>query len=74
MQGLLSMKTEQADGNFSKDLLIILCLFSSPVTITDHVKPVCLPETSMMVERNAVCFLTAWRKTRGKAYSVRLKT
>ena len=68
------MKTEQADGNFSKDLLITLSLFFSPVTINDHVKPVCLPETSLMVGRNAVCFLTAWGKKRGKVYLVWLKT
>lgn len=64
------MKTEQADDNLPKDLLMILFLFSSPVTITDHVKPVCLPETSLMVGRNAICFLTAWGKTRGKEHSV----
>lgn len=68
------MKTEPAAGHFNKDLLIILSLFSSPVTITDRVKPVCLPETSLMVERNAVCFLTAWGKTRGKACLRRLIT
>lgn len=68
------MKIEQVDSNFSRDLLMILCLFSSPVTITDHVKPVCLPETGLMVERNAVCFLTAWGRTRGKSYLVWLET
>uniref|UniRef100_A0A663MT17 Plasminogen n=1 Tax=Athene cunicularia TaxID=194338 RepID=A0A663MT17_ATHCN len=49
---------------------IALLKLSSPVTITDRVKPVCLPENSLMVEGNAVCFLTAWGKTRGKAYLV----
>uniref|UniRef100_A0A8B9ZB46 Plasmin n=1 Tax=Buteo japonicus TaxID=224669 RepID=A0A8B9ZB46_9AVES len=48
------------------------CL-QDPVTITDRVKPVCLPETSLMVERNAVCFLTAWGKTRGTDTDNRLK-
>ncbi|GAB0186942.1 plasminogen [Grus japonensis] len=43
---------------------IALLKLNSPVTITDRVKPVCLPETNRMVERNAVCFLTAWGKTR----------
>ncbi|XP_050751137.1 plasminogen-like [Gymnogyps californianus] len=52
---------------------IALLKLNSPVTITDHVKPVCLPETSLMVERNAVCFLTAWRKTRGTDTDNRLK-
>uniref|UniRef100_A0A8C2SVL4 Plasminogen-like n=1 Tax=Coturnix japonica TaxID=93934 RepID=A0A8C2SVL4_COTJA len=48
---------------------IALLKLNSPVTITDHVKPVCLPETSLMIERNSVCFLTAFGKTKGKAYS-----
>ncbi|XP_074719076.1 plasminogen-like isoform X2 [Strix uralensis] len=52
---------------------IALLKLSSPVTITDRVKPVCLPETSLMVERNAVCFLTAWGKTRGTDTDNRLK-
>ncbi|KFQ71307.1 Plasminogen, partial [Phaethon lepturus] len=52
---------------------IALLKLSSPVTITDRVKPVCLPETSLMVERNAVCFLTAWGKTRGIDVDNRLK-
>ncbi|KAM6355363.1 plasminogen-like [Podargus strigoides] len=52
---------------------IALLKLNSPVTITDRVKPVCLPETSLMVERNAVCFLTAWGKTRGTNTGNRLK-
>ncbi|XP_040981174.1 plasminogen-like isoform X2 [Aquila chrysaetos chrysaetos] len=52
---------------------IALLKLNSPVTITDRVKPVCLPETSLMVERNAVCFLTAWGKTRGTDMDNRLK-
>ncbi|XP_009288273.1 PREDICTED: plasminogen [Aptenodytes forsteri] len=52
---------------------IALLKLNSPVTITDHVKPVCLPETSLMVERNTVCFLTAWEKTRGSDTDNRLK-
>uniref|UniRef100_A0A8B9MUB3 Plasminogen n=1 Tax=Accipiter nisus TaxID=211598 RepID=A0A8B9MUB3_9AVES len=52
---------------------IALLKLNSPVTITDRVKPVCLPETSLMVERNAVCFLTAWGKTRGTDTDNRLK-
>eukprot|EP00075_Anas_platyrhynchos_P001321 XP_005015962.2 plasminogen [Anas platyrhynchos] len=44
---------------------IALLKLHSPVRIGDHVKPVCLPETSLMVERNSVCFLTAFGKTRG---------
>ncbi|KFP33161.1 Plasminogen, partial [Colius striatus] len=43
---------------------IALLKLNSPVTITDRVKPVCLPETSLVVERNALCFLTAWGRTR----------
>ncbi|XP_040408480.1 plasminogen-like [Cygnus olor] len=46
---------------------IALLKLHSPVRISDHVKPVCLPETSLMVERNSVCFLTAFGKTRGNA-------
>ncbi|XP_075604620.1 plasminogen [Balearica regulorum gibbericeps] len=52
---------------------IALLKLNSPVTITDRVKPVCLPETNRMVERNAVCFLTAWGKTRGTDTDNRLK-
>ncbi|XP_064303022.1 plasminogen isoform X2 [Phalacrocorax carbo] len=52
---------------------IALLKLRSPVTITDHVKPVCLPETSLMVERNTECFLTAWGKTRGTDTDNRLK-
>ncbi|XP_061234719.1 plasminogen-like isoform X1 [Neopsephotus bourkii] len=52
---------------------IALMKLNSPVTITDRVKPVCLPETSLMVERNAVCFLTAWGKMRGTDTDNRLK-
>ncbi|XP_075269827.1 plasminogen [Opisthocomus hoazin] len=52
---------------------IALLKLDSPVTITDRVKPVCLPETSLMVERNAVCFLTAWGKPRGADTDNRLK-
>ncbi|KAM6126679.1 plasminogen-like [Pterocles gutturalis] len=52
---------------------IALLKLNSPATITDRVKPVCLPETSLMVERNAVCFLTAWGKTRGTDTDNRLK-
>ncbi|XP_071596575.1 plasminogen-like isoform X2 [Heliangelus exortis] len=52
---------------------IALLKLNSPVAITDHVKPVCLPETSLMVERNSVCFLTAWGKTRGIDTANRLK-
>ncbi|XP_064913636.1 plasminogen isoform X2 [Columba livia] len=52
---------------------IALLKLNSPVTITDHVKPVCLPETSLMVGRNAICFLTAWGKTRGADTDNRLK-
>ncbi|XP_009703613.1 PREDICTED: plasminogen-like [Cariama cristata] len=52
---------------------IALLKLKSPVTITDRVKPVCLPETSLMVERNAECFLTAWGKTRGTDTDNRLK-
>ncbi|XP_009484865.1 plasminogen [Pelecanus crispus] len=52
---------------------IALLKLNSPVTITDHVKPVCLPETSLMVERNTACFLTAWGKTRGTNTDNRLK-
>ncbi|KFQ30229.1 Plasminogen, partial [Merops nubicus] len=49
---------------------IALLKLDSPVTITDRVKPVCLPETNLMVERNAVCFLTAWGKTRDNRLKV----
>ncbi|KAM6139170.1 plasminogen-like [Phoenicopterus ruber ruber] len=52
---------------------IALLKLNSPVTITDRVKPVCLPETHLMVERNAACFLTAWGKTRGTDRDNRLK-
>uniref|UniRef100_A0A8B9IRQ4 Plasminogen n=1 Tax=Amazona collaria TaxID=241587 RepID=A0A8B9IRQ4_9PSIT len=52
---------------------IALMKLNSPVTVTDRVKPVCLPEASLMVERNAVCFLTAWGKTRGTDTDNRLK-
>ncbi|XP_040453260.1 plasminogen-like isoform X2 [Falco naumanni] len=52
---------------------IALLKLNSPVTINDHVKPVCLPETSLMVGRNAVCFLTAWGKKRGTDTDNRLK-
>ncbi|XP_009980392.1 PREDICTED: plasminogen [Tauraco erythrolophus] len=52
---------------------IALLKLNSPVTITDRVKPICLPETSLMVGRNAVCFLTAWGKTRGINTDNRLK-
>lgn len=60
------------DDHLSKYLFFV-GLFSSPITITDRVKPVCLPETSLMMERNSVCFLTAFGKTEGKAYAVGLK-
>ncbi|XP_071405510.1 plasminogen-like isoform X2 [Pithys albifrons albifrons] len=52
---------------------IALLKLNSPVTITDHVKPVCLPPTSLMVERNAECFLTTWGKIRGTNADNRLK-
>uniref|UniRef100_A0A8C2Y6Y4 Plasminogen n=1 Tax=Coturnix japonica TaxID=93934 RepID=A0A8C2Y6Y4_COTJA len=52
---------------------IALLKLNSPVTITDHVKPVCLPETSLMIERNSVCFLTAFGKTKGTDTGKRLK-
>ncbi|XP_027652786.2 plasminogen-like isoform X4 [Falco peregrinus] len=52
---------------------IALLKLNSPVTINDHVKPVCLPETSLMIGRNAVCFLTAWGKKRGTDTDNRLK-
>uniref|UniRef100_A0A8B9Q4V4 Plasmin n=1 Tax=Apteryx owenii TaxID=8824 RepID=A0A8B9Q4V4_APTOW len=50
-----------------------LLKMSSPVMLTDHVKPVCLPETSLVAERNTVCFLTAWGKTRDTDGDNRLK-
>ncbi|XP_010177406.1 PREDICTED: plasminogen-like [Mesitornis unicolor] len=52
---------------------IALLKLNSPVTITDRVKPVCLPEANLMVERNTACFLTAWRKTRGAKTDNRIK-
>ncbi|XP_040523873.1 plasminogen [Gallus gallus] len=52
---------------------IALLKLNSPIKITDHVKPVCLPETSLMIERNSVCFLTAFGKTKGTDTGKRLK-
>ncbi|XP_065585755.1 plasminogen-like [Cyrtonyx montezumae] len=52
---------------------IALLKLNSPITMTDHVKPVCLPEISLMMERNSVCFLTAFGKTKGTGTDNRLK-
>uniref|UniRef100_A0A8C9FAX8 Plasmin n=1 Tax=Pavo cristatus TaxID=9049 RepID=A0A8C9FAX8_PAVCR len=52
---------------------IALLKLNSPIKITDRVKPVCLPETSLMMERNSVCFLTAFGITKGTDTGKRLK-
>ncbi|POI24110.1 hypothetical protein CIB84_012141, partial [Bambusicola thoracicus] len=52
---------------------IALLKLNSPITVTDRVKPVCLPETSLMIERNSICFLTAFGKTKGTDTGKRLK-